>query len=220
MQVNITDNKPTKVIFSAVADKELLTKHLNLVLSQFSKTLSLPGFRKGHVPTSIVEKNVDSSTLQTEFLDSALNDLYSLSIRELKLIPVDKPNVSIKKFVPFENLEVSFEVDRVADIILPKLTTLTTKKKKSIAAQKDINKVVEDLIAKESVRQESKQPAKLNDEVVFDFEGRDEKTKQEIEGAKSDNYPLILGSNSFIPGFEEQLIGLKKGDNQGILRLV
>lgn len=214
MQVNITDNKPTKVIFSAVADKELLSKHLNLVLKQFSKTLSLPGFRKGHIPTSIVEKNVDSSTLQTEFLDSALNDLYSLAIRELKLIPVDKPNVSIKKFVPFENLEVSFEVDRVADIILPKITSLTTKKKKSIASQKDINKVVEDLIAKESVRQESKQPAKLNDEVVFDFEGRDEKTKKEIEGAKSDNYPLILGSNSFIPGFEEQLLGLKKGDKK------
>ncbi len=214
MQVNITDNKPTKVTFSAIADKELLNKHLNLVLNQFAKTLSLPGFRKGHIPTSIVEKNVDPSTLQTEFLDSALNDLYTLAIRELKLMPVDKPNVSIKKFVPYETLEVTFDVERVADILLPDLKKLSTRKKKAIASSKDIDKVVDDLIAKESVRQESKQPAKLNDEVIFDFEGSDEKTKELIDGAKSDDYPLVLGSNSFIPGFEEQLVGLKKGDSK------
>ena len=214
MQVNITDNKPTKVTFSAIADKELLSKHLNLVLNQFAKTLSLPGFRKGHIPTSIVEKNVDPSTLQTEFLDSALNDLYTLAIRELKLMPVDRPNVSIKKFVPYETLEVTFDVERVADILLPDLKKLSTRKKKAIASSKDIDKVVDDLIAKESVRQESKQPAKLNDEVIFDFEGSDEKTKELIDGAKSDDYPLVLGSNSFIPGFEEQLVGLKKGDSK------
>ncbi len=214
MQVKITDNKSTQVTFSAVADKELLDKHLKIVLNQFSKTMSLPGFRKGHIPTAILEKNIDPSTLQTEFLDSALNDMYSQSIKELKLMPVDRPNVSVKKFVPFETLEVVFDVERVADIVLPDIKKLTTRKKKTVASEKDVKKVVDDLIARESTRQESKLAAKLNDEVVFDFEGSDEKTKQVIEGAKADNYPLVLGSKSFIPGFEEELIGLKKGDQK------
>ncbi len=212
MQVNKLSDSSTKINFSVIAEKNELSSYLDNVLTQFSKTISVAGFRKGHVPNSVVEKNIDQSTLQTEFLDFALNELYLDAIKKLDVAPTDRPNVSIKKFVPFEVLEVVFEVEKISEIKLPSIEKLTTRRKIIKVSDKDIDRVVEDLIDNNSERISSKTAAKLNDEVIFDFEGIDEKTKKAISGAKSENYPLILGSKSFIPGFEEELVGLKAGD--------
>ncbi len=214
MLVNKVDESATKVTLLVVVDKEQIDKHLNQVLSKLSKTLSLPGFRKGHIPAAMVQKNVDPSVLQNDFLDSILNDVYFEAVNQVKIVPATTPQVSIKKFVPYESLELGFEVEVVGKITLPDLKTLKTKKAKPTISSKDVNKVIDDLRLKEATREESKTAAKEKDEIIFDFEGKDQKTKEVIEGAVASDYPLILGSKSFIPGFEEELIGLKKGDEK------
>ncbi len=214
MQVKKINNSPTNHTLLVVSDSDMIKKHYDRSVSLLSKNLNLAGFRKGSVPAAIAVRNIDPQLLQSEFLDSILNEIYIEAVKETKITPASRPNASIKKFVPYETLEVSFDVDVIGEIKLPSLTSLKTKKSVADVKASEINKIIEDLRTKEATKKPASRAAKLKDEVIFDFDGVDSKTKEPIEGAKAEDYPLILGSNNFIPGFEEELVGLKKNDTK------
>lgn len=214
MQIKKINNSPTNHTLLVVSDSDMIKKHYNRSVALLSKNLNLSGFRKGSVPPAIAVRNIDSQSLQSEFLDSIINEIYIEAVKETKITPANRPTVSIKKFVPYETLELSFDVDVIGEIKLPSLTSLKTKKQLAEVKTSEINSIIEDLRTKEAIKKPVTRAAKLKDEVIFDFDGIDSKTKEPIEGAKADDYPLILGSNNFIPGFEEELVGLKKNDTK------
>ncbi len=214
MHVKLIQNSITNVSLLVVVDKEMISQYYNRTVEQLARTINVPGFRKGNVPITVAVKHLNDQLVQSEFLESIMNDVYINAIKEVKITPANQPNVSIKKFVPYDNLELEYKVDVIGEIKLANLLTLKTKKEFIKVKPADINKIVEDLREKEAEKKEVKRPAKLKDEVVFDFEGIDPKTKETIAGAKSEDYSLVLGSKSFIPGFEEELVGLKKDDKK------
>jgi len=214
MQITLNNLAPTKVELTISADQALLDATKERVLADLAKDVNMAGFRRGHAPKALVEKNVDPTVLQSRFLDDAINDMYVEALTEQKLRPVAQPEVSVTKFVPFTELEFKATVEVVGKITLPDYKKIKLEKKVEATTDKDVTAVLDDLRRRDSKKEEVKRAAKDGDEVVIDFSGVDAKTKQAIEGATGGDYPLVLGSGTFIPGFEPELVGLKAGEEK------
>ncbi len=214
MQTTLKNLSPTKVELTVTADQAFLDRTKAHVLGDLAKDLNISGFRKGHAPAALVEKNVDPSAVQSRFLDHALNDLYFNAAQEQKLRPVAQPEINITKFVPFSTLEFKAEVEVVGAITLPDYKKIKVAKKTEAATDTDVEAVLADLARRDSTKKDVERAAKDGDEVVIDFKGVDAKTKEAIAGADGTDYPLVIGSNAFIPGFEPELVGLKAGGSK------
>ena len=214
MQVTKQTTSPTNVKLTIVADAARLETIKQSVLQRLAQNLKLQGFRPGKAPLNLVEKSVDQNVLQTEFLEQAVNELYVEAIDQEKVRPVAQPQVSIDKFVPFTTLEVSAEVEAVGDITLPDYKKIKVTKQDVKVTDKQVDDVMKDLQARAATRKDVERAAKRGDEVVIDFKGVDAKTKDPIAGADGTDYPLGLGSNTFIPGVEDEVIGMKTGESK------
>lgn len=198
---------------TVVPSEQELTAMKEHVLGHFRDNVRLPGFREGKAPLSLVEKNVNPTQLQTEFLEEMINQLYPQVIRNEGLRPVDRPEISIKKFVPFTTLEFEAKVQVMSEIKLPDYTKLKKSKPKVDVTAKDIDGVLDSLRKQPAERKDVDRAAKTGDQIWIDFVGSDSKGEP-IKGADGKDYPLLLGSNTFIPGFEDNLIGLKANDSK------
>jgi trigger factor len=214
MQVSKKNLSETKVQLVLVADAEQLKTVKQATLDHLAHEVKLPGFRQGKAPAGLVEKNVNPATLQTEFLDQAMNLLYVTALQQENLRPVAQPEVKITKFVPFDALEIEATVEVVGEIKLPDYKKIKLAKKEIKITAKDVTEVLKQLTQREAEKKDVERAAKNDDQAVIDFSGVDTKTKEAIAGADGKDYPLLLGSNTFIPGFEENLIGMKAGDEK------
>lgn len=185
-----------------------------VALKKLSKTVKVNGFRKGHVPLEVVKKNVDPNALAQETLENALSRAVAESFIENKLQALERPEVEVKKFVPGESLEFTAEADVLPKVKLGDYKKLKATEKKISVAKKDVDEVVERIRKSMAEKKEVKRAAKLGDEAVIDFVGK--KDGEAFPGGTGNDYPLELGSGSFIPGFEEAIVGLKTGDKKDI----
>lgn len=182
-------------------------------LSHFAGRIKVPGFREGTAPSSMVEKYVDQKQLVDDFLEHALNSLYTKAVVSEDLRPVAPPRVEIKKLVPFTTLEFEVEVDVLAPVKLPDYKKMKLAKPAVNVSAKEVDDVVKSLQKQQAQRKEVSRAAKDGDEVLIDFKGVDEKGEP-ISGGEGKDYALQLGSKTFIPGFEEKLIGTKSGQEK------
>lgn len=211
MQITKTQPSPTTTKINVKASQTELDETKQAVLAKLSADVKVPGFRPGKAPAAMVEKHLDPSAMQTEFLEQAINRLYVDAVRRENLRPVAQPKIEVSKFVPFTTLEFTAEVEAVGDIKLPNYKLIKVEHKKPGVTAKDVNDVIERLRQRAATKQQVDRAAKAGDEAVIDFKGTDAKTKKPIDGADGKEYPLTLGSKTFIPGFEEKLIGVKPG---------
>lgn len=214
MQVQRTDNSDTKFTLTITASllemdkvKQATLKHLG------TKHVKIPGFRTGKAPLNLIEKNVDPNLLQSEFLEAAVNKFALAAIKEEKLRPITQPQINLKKFVPFTQLEFEAEIEAIGSIQLGNYKSTKAKPQKAEITAADVNGVIDGLKQRLAERKPSDKAAKDGDEVTIDFKGTDSKGEP-VNGAEGKDYPLVLGSNTFIPGFEPNLVGLKAGDNK------
>jgi trigger factor len=214
MQTTKNQLSPTKVELAIIADQAFLDKVKDHVLVDLARNMSVAGFRKGHAPKALIEKTADQGNLQAQFLDHAVNDLYVQAVSDEKLRPVSQPEVNVTKFVPFTTLEFKATVEVVGKITLPNYQKIKMTKTVDPTTDKDVTAVLDDLRRRDSIKSEVKRAAKDGDEVVIDFKGVDAKTKEAISGGAGDDYPLVIGSSTFIPGFEPELIGMKPDEEK------
>ena len=208
MQIKRNDISSTKIKLIISADDDEISKLKDKILTKFQVKSKIPGFRQGKAPLSVVEKHVESSALQAEFIDEAINSLYIGAINQEKIKPFGSPKISLSKFVPFTTLEFEAEADTLGKV---KLTDYKKIKKQPVKAKvtaEDDNEVIDSLRTRSATKKEVTRASKESDEVIIDFRGVDSK-KQPIQGADGKDYALTLGSKAFIPGFEDNLIGLK-----------
>lgn len=215
MQVAKKQLTETNVQLTITADTALLSQVKQEVLMHLNNTqIKVQGFRSGKAPLSLVEKQVEPSVLQNEFLDRIINELYIGAIAQEHIRPVERPQVTIKKFVPFSALEVEIVVEAVGAVKLSDYKKVKLEKKPVKITAKDVDDVVEALRVRAAEKKPVTRAAAKDDEVIINFAGTDTKTGESISGADGTEYPLILGSNSFIPGFEDNLIGVKPGEEK------
>lgn len=213
MHVSKSIKSATNVVLNVSAtgvELEPIKKH---VLGHFVDKVKIPGFRTGKAPLPMVEKNVDQKAFLDEFLEHAINDFYRKAVEQEKLRPIAQPKVQVKKFVPYSDLEFEADIEAVGEMKLPDYRKMKLAKKSVSVTAKDVNEVIESLKKRMAQRMDVDRAAKNGDEVIIDFSGTEEKGKA-VAGAKGADYPLVLGSNAFIPGFEEQVVGLKAGEKK------
>ena len=213
MKLHVERKKDTQALLEMGASKEELTKIKNKVLKHLAQHVKVSGFRKGKVPLSVVEKNVDQQQLQSEFINEAINMLYVAALKEEHIRPVGQPKVEITKFVPFTALEFTMDIPVVGEITLPDYKKVSVKKDEVKITADQVNEVLENLRTRGAEKEEVKRAAKDGDEAWIDFEGTDKDGKA-IDGASGTDYPLTLGSKTFIPGFEDNVVGMKIGEEK------
>lgn len=213
MQITRTNKSAIAVCLLIHADAGDLTPIKNHVLGHFASKVKVPGFRVGTAPAALVEKHIDQRALADEFIEHALNQLYGQAVDQEKLRTASKPQVSIKKFVPFTDLEFEVDVEIIGPVKLPDYKKIKLAKKSAEVTAAEVNSVVKSLQQRMAHRKEVDRSAAADDELVIDFSGRD-KVGKPVAGAEGKDYPLLLGGNTFIPGFEDRLLGAKAGDEK------
>jgi len=213
MHISKTVKSPNEVELTIAANEADLSPLKAKTLKKLAPQVKLPGFRAGKVPMNLVEKNLDQAAFQSEFLDAAVNALYNEALNQENLRPVGNPEMSLKKFVPFTELEFTLVVPVIGDIKLPDYKKIKLAKPAVKIESKDVNEVVKSLQKRMAERKSVTRAAKDGDEAVIDFKGTDSKGEA-VNGAEGKDYPLNLGSNTFIPGFETNLIGMKPEESK------
>jgi trigger factor len=213
MEVKRHNNSETEVKLSVIVSEDILGNIKNSVLKQVRKTIKITGFREGKAPLELVEKNVDPSMLQTQFLEEAINRLYVDAAKKEQLRPVGQPEISITKFVPFTTLEFEAIVQVIGTVKVGDYKKIKLAKTEVKVTEKDVNEVIQSLKTRVAEKKDVDRKAKNGDQVWIDFTGTDTQGTP-IKGADGKDYPLLLDSNTFIPGFEENLIGANAGEEK------
>ncbi|MDT6980420.1 trigger factor [Levilactobacillus zymae] len=199
-----------ELTFEIAPDK--IKEGLDKAFQRTKKNLAVPGFRKGRVPRQIFDQMYGEEALYQDALNIVLPDAYEEAIKETSIEPVDQPQVDVESMDKGKAWVLKAVVTVKPDVKLGDYKGLSVTKQNTRVYQKDIDAELEkqrqqqaELVLKED------QPAAKGDTVVIDFDGYVD--GKQFDGGKADNYSLELGSNSFIPGFEDQLVGHKAGDD-------
>jgi trigger factor len=213
MLITRTNPTPTETKLIIKAETEDLVKAKKIALKKLAPEVRVTGFRNGKVPPELVEKNLNPNILQSEVIEETINKAYAAAVRQESLRPVANPEVAIKKLVPYTELEFEVVVPTIGKIILADYTKIKASKQELAVVAADIDKVISSLQQRAATYNAVERAAKNGDQVTIDFKGTDTAGKP-VAGADGTDYPLVLGSNAFIPGFETNLVGLKKLDTK------
>jgi trigger factor len=214
MKAEIIKRTDTRAKLKISADEAELTHAKAHVYEHWRPRVKTAGSRRGKAPDHIVGREVGDQTMQSETLEYALIHTYSQAVSEHKLAVLAQPEIQVKKFVPYSELEYEATVDLVPPIKLPDYTKIKKPFKPAMVSQAQISEVLEELRRRLAKRVPVKRGAEMGDEVKIDFEGK--RGDQLVPGAAAKNHTLKLGSKAFISGFEEAIVGLKPGDKKTV----
>ncbi|MGV3487955.1 MAG: trigger factor [Tuberibacillus sp.] len=196
-------------------DAESFYKALDQAFKKVVKQVNIPGFRKGKVPRMIFEQRFGVESLYQDAVDILLPEAYSKAIDETGIFPVDQPNIDIEKIEKGSEVVFKAEVTVKPEVKLGEYKGLKMEAQDVEVTDEDVHeqlRLLQERYAELAVKEDG--AIESGDTAVIDFEGFLDGTP--FEGGKGENYSLEIGSNSFIPGFEDQLIGLKAGEEKEI----
>ncbi len=194
-------------------DGEAWTKALDRAFKEKQKDAKVDGFRKGKVPRDIYEKHFGKESLFIPAADYVLQDAYMKAMEDSKLVPVVQPSVDLKS-LDESGVEFIFKIVTKPEVKIKKYKGLGVKPEKVKVTKEEVDHEIKHLLEHyaEVVTKDGK--VEKGDIAVIDFVGR--KDGKEFDGGKGENYSLEIGSNTFIPGFEDQVIGMKAGEEKDI----
>jgi trigger factor len=210
MKTTVKHLSDTKVELTISLGQEELAAAEQVALTKLAKNIKVPGFRQGKVPVNVAAKNLDPEMLAQQTLEDALSKAVADAYIAEDLQALDRPAVDIKKFVPGQELEFTAEAEILPKVKLGDYKSLKAEKEKITVAAKEVNEIIDRMRQGFSEKKSVERAAKNGDEATIDFVGK--KDDVAFDGGTGTDYPLTLGSNSFIPGFEEGIIGKKPGE--------
>jgi trigger factor len=214
MKTTVKHLSDTRVVVTIALDAAELEAAEQVALHKFAKDTKVNGFRKGKAPLELVKKNTDQALLGQETLENALSKGVAEGFLNNDLQALEQPSIEVKKYVPGQEMEFTAEADVLPEITLGDHKKLKATKQKTEVTDAEVEEVIERIAQSSSEKKAVKRAAKMGDETVIDFVG---KLKGEaFPGGTGNDYPLTLGSGSFIPGFEEALVGVKAGDKKDV----
>jgi len=177
--------------------------------------VNVPGFRKGKVPRQIFESRFGVESLYQDAMDILLPEVYITAVRETGIDPIDRPEVDVESFAKNQPMKVTAKVQVKPEVELGDYKGIEVEAKEADVSTEEIDgelKRLQDRHAEFVAIDDG--IAQIGDTAVIDFEGFAD--GEAFEGGKGENYSLNLGSNSFIPGFEEQVVGMSAGEEKDI----
>lgn len=182
-------------------------------LAHLAESVKVPGFRKGKAPVVLVKQNIDQTKLREEAYSLAVSAAWKEIIDKLTDLPIQDPEVALEEFEEGKSAKVIFEFDVRPQVRVGKWQDIKLKKtNEEEVSEDDVNQLIQSLQQAHAKTVAKLEPAQKGDKVHVDFEGSLNNVKQDKLSGK--NFPLVIGHSNTIPGFDEQLIGLKKGDKK------
>ncbi len=197
-------------VLTIEVDADTVNKGLDAAFNKVVKQVNVPGFRKGKMPRGMFEKRFGVEALYQDALDILLPEAYANAVMEAGIEPIDRPEIDVEQLEKGQPLIIKATVQVKPEVKLGDYKGLEVEKVETEVTAEDVDaeiKALQERHAELAVKEEG-QTAE-GDTVTIDFEGFVD--GEAFEGGKAENYALELGSGSFIPGFEEQLVGLEAG---------
>ncbi len=212
MEIKEKKNIGLKREFEIIITSNSIDEQIQNKISELAPKASVPGFRPGKVPHSII-KSKFGKQIFGEVVNESLNNASKKIVDDFKINAATQPKMDIKSLDEGKDIKVNYSVEVMPDFKIPDLTKFKITRPIVKVEKKQVDESIE-RIAKQNTKTEKinkDRKTKSNDTVVIDFEGKI--NNQIFEGGSTKGHHLKIGSNSFIPGFEDKLIGKNLGQN-------
>ncbi|GFR39074.1 trigger factor [Insulibacter thermoxylanivorax] len=216
MNVSWEKIEKNRGVLTVEVESERFLQALDKAFKKVAPKVVVPGFRKGKVPRAIFEKRFGVESLYQDAIDILLPEAYMEAVKEADITPVDQPEINIEQIGKGEPFKFTATVDVKPEVELGEYKGIEVQDQEVKVTAEDVEEELKRMQERhaELVVLEEGEAAQEGDTAVIDFEGF--KDGEAFEGGKGENYSLVLGSNTFIPGFEDQVIGMKKGEEKEI----
>ncbi|MDB1696533.1 trigger factor [Enterococcus casseliflavus] len=202
------------VLTFTIAQAEI-QKGLTTAFNKVKGNLNVPGFRKGKVSRQVFNRMYGEEALYEDALNAVLPEAYEAAVKEAGIDPVAQPKIDVDSMEKGQDWVIKAEVTVKPEVKLGDYKELTVEKQDREVTEEEVDaRIKREQEAQAELVIKEDEAAENGDTVVIDFEGF--LGEETFEGGKGENYSLELGSNSFIPGFEEQLVGTKAGDSKDV----
>lgn len=195
---------------------EEVNKGFKKAVAKIAGQVNIPGFRKGKAPRNVIEMHYGKEAVKQEAFELVANQCYTQALEEQKLIPVSDPKVEESVFEENKDMELTIKVTLKPEVELGDYKELHVEKEAVEVTDEAVEEQVQGLRSRHAKMVEAEEGAVIEkgDFAIIDFAGTVD--GEPFSGGEGKGYPLEVGSNSFIPGFEDQLVGLKKGDSTDV----
>lgn len=211
MQVSVEAPSAIERRLTIVVPIEQVDKAFEESIAQFAKNAKIKGFRPGKVPLPIVKQQYGDAARQEALSKVIQSSLYA-AINQEKLSPVDVPRVEPKTIAPGQPLEYVAMFEVLPEVDTVKFDVKNLEKQIATITEADIKQVVDRLREQSTKWNKVERPAQEKDQVIIDFRGSID--GKAFQGGEAHDYPIVIGSKTMIPGFEEGLLGTKKGEEK------
>ena len=200
-----------KVKLGFVVEPEKFDEGLKKAYNKMKGRIQIPGFRKGKAPMKVIENFYGKEVFYEDAFDAIFPDVYQAALKEHDVQVVDRPELDVEQIGRGKELKFTVEVFVRPDVELGEYKNLGIVKTVDEVTDDDVNAEIERARDRSARWVEiTDRPAKLDDQVNIDYAGFD--GDEQFDGGTAQNHELVLGSGSFIPGFEDQLVGANVGD--------
>lgn len=210
MKVELIKTEGNKVSFKLTVDNDKFESAIVKAYNKNKGKYNIPGFRKGKAPRKIIETNYGKGVFYSDAIDILFPEVYPAAIEELKIDPIDMPSIDIEEISEDNGLVILVDVEVKPTFELGEYKGVEVEKVEETVNEDLVTAKLEEMREKNSRLVSVEREIENGDTANIDFEGFDGDVA--FEGGKGENYNLVIGSGSFIPGFEEQLVGKKAGE--------
>ena len=210
MKVELIKQEGTKVSFKLTVDNEKFESAIVKAYNKNKGKYNIPGFRKGKAPRKVIETHYGKGVFYSDAIDIVFPEVYPAAIDELKIDPIDMPSIDVEEISKDNGLVLLVDVEVKPEFQLGDYKGVEVEKVDETVNEDVVNAKLDEMREKGSRLVSVEREIANGDTANIDFEGFDGEVA--FEGGKGEKYDLVIGSGSFIPGFEEQLVGKKAGE--------
>lgn len=214
MIVKNIEKEAVKAKVTALVSREELEPALNKVYLKVRKDITIPGFRKGKAPRMVIEAAYGKHVFFEDAIEELFPEIYKECVLSQEIKPVGRPSVSALVINDDDSVTLTIDTDLYPEVTLGQYKGLEVEKVDAEVAESEIDAEIDRMAQNVARISTVDRPAQDGDTAVIDFEGFNDGVA--FEGGKGENYELKLGSGSFIPGFEEQVVGMSAGEEKDI----
>lgn len=214
MNTKLTKKDTSIYEIEAKVEKEAWKEAQEKALKKLAQKVTIKGFRQGKAPIELAKERINPSELINQAINEALPELYNSALREHKLVPYTQPKVNVTELND-DGFTAVFEVTTAPEVTLGQYKDINVPLEKRTATEKEIQEEIDHVLEDNAELVIKDGAAEKGDTIVFDFKGYID--GKEFDGGSANNYSLVLGSNQFIPGFEDQLIGVTSESKKDVI---
>ena len=214
MDIKNIKREDGKLSFQAVVDGETFEKAVNQAYLKAKKSIIVPGFRKGKAPRMVIEGMYGAKVFYDDAVEAMALDVFKAGMEEAKDRTVGDPAITNYDVADDKTLTIEFETALYPEVTLGQYKGIEAEKDAVEVTDEDVDKEIENVRKRNARIVSVDRAAKMGDTVNLDYDGYKDGVR--FDGGKAEGHDLVLGSNSFVPGFEEQIVGMAPGEEKDI----